>query len=39
MSILEFLQRLDADPFDPAITALFLDNKIDDNTNEEDTTK
>ena len=27
MSIWEFLQRLDADPFDPALTALFLDDK------------
>ena len=24
MSIYEFLERLDADPFDPALTALFL---------------
>ena len=24
MSIYEFLKRLDADPFDPALTALFL---------------
>lgn len=26
MSIYEFLERLDADPFDPALTALFLGN-------------
>ena len=40
MSLWEFLQRLDADPFDPAITSLFLDSKNDnDNKNEEDATK
>ena len=35
MSIYEFLERLDADPFDPELLALFL-GKADNKTNSEE---